>query len=116
MLFSVVIGEHERSFLAGFLEGESNLWVREQNGDQSFSCGITLNQRDDEQDILEWLLASTGLGRLRRVAARLTSKPQISWIVDRQDDCRELLALIEPCGFHGRRAAELRIWSDAVRA
>src|SRR5687768_14599385 len=108
MFFSIAIGEHERSFLAGFLEGEASLWIREQT--QSLSCGITLNQRDDEQDTLEWLLASTGLGRLRRVAAHRTSKPQISWTIDRQDDCRELLALVEPCGFHGRRAAELRIW------
>jgi hypothetical protein len=59
-------------------------------------------------------VASTGLGRLRRVAARLTSKPQISWVIDSQEDCRELLALIAPCGFHGRRAAELAIWSRAV--
>jgi hypothetical protein len=31
-----------------------------------------------------------------------------------QDDCRELLAMIEPCGFHGHRAAELEIWRQAV--
>jgi hypothetical protein len=48
--FAVSIGERERSFLAGFLEGEAT----------------------------------------------------------------ELLAMIEPCGFHGRRAAELRLWRNAV--
>ena len=72
------------------------------------------DQRDDEQDTLEWLLATTGLGRLRRVPARLTSKPQISWTIQGQDDCRELLALIGSCGFHGHRAAELEIWRQAV--
>ena len=114
MYFSVSISESDRSFLAGFIEGEATLRICEHNGGQSYGCQITLNQRDDEQDLLEWILATTGLGRLRRVAARLTSKPQIIWIVDSQDDCRELLALIEPCGFHGRRAAELRVWSRAV--
>ena len=62
------------------------------------------------------LLAMTALGRLRRVPARLTSKPQIAWTVDSQDDCRQLLAMLEACGFHVRRAAELRIWRRAVRA
>ncbi len=104
------------SFLAGFVEGEASLRLCEQNGGQSFGCQMVLNQRDDEQDTLERLLASTGLGRLRRVAARLTSKPQISWIVDSQDDCRALLVMLEPCGFHGRRAVELDIWRRAVHA
>jgi hypothetical protein len=93
MRFAVSIGELQRSFLAGFLEGEASLRIHEQNGGQSLACQMVLNQRDDEQDMLEWLLATTGLGRLRRVAPRLTSRPQISWLVDGQDDCRELLAL-----------------------
>jgi hypothetical protein len=114
MYFAVSISQRDRSFVAGLLEGEATLRICEQNGGQSFSCQMTLNQRDDEQDTLEWLLATTGLGRLRRVPPRLTSRPQISWTVDAQDDCRDLLALIEPCGFHGRRAAELRLWRRAV--
>jgi len=109
------IGERERGFVAGFLEGEASLSVRELNGGQSFSCEMALKQRDDSQDTMEWLLALTGLGRLYRVPARSTSKPQIAWIVNTQQHCLELLALIE-FGFHGRRAAELRLWSQAVRA
>ena len=64
---------------------------------------------------MEWLLALTGLGRIHRVPARATSKPQLCWAIDAQEDCLELLGAIESCGFHGRRAAELRLWSDAVR-
>jgi hypothetical protein len=116
MHFAVSIGELQRSFLAGFVEGEACLHIVEQNGGQSLACQMILNQRDDEQDMLEWLLASTGLGRLRRVPARLTSKPQTSWVVDSQDECRELLAIIASCGFHGRRAAELDLWRRAVAA
>jgi hypothetical protein len=115
MYFAVSISELDRSFVAGFLEGEATVRIHEQNGGQSLACSMVLNQRDDEQDTLEWVLATTGLGRLRRVAPRLTSKPQISWVVDGQDDCRELLTMIEPCGFHGRRAAELRLWRQAVQ-
>jgi hypothetical protein len=115
MYFAVSISEYERSFLAGFLEGEATLSVHELNGGQSLSCALYLKQRDDEQDTLEWLLSLTGIGRLRRVPARATSKPQISWLVDSQGDCRELVGMIQACGFHGRRAAELRLWREAVR-
>jgi len=116
MYFAVSIGELERCFLAGFIEGEASLSVRVLNGGQSFSCEMALKQRDDEQDTLEWLLALTGVGRLYRIPARATSKPQIGWLVNTQADCEELLALIEPCGFHGRRAAELALWRRAVTA
>jgi hypothetical protein len=113
--FAVSIGELERSFIAGFLEGEASLSIRELNGGRSLSCAMALTQRDDEQDTLEWLVALTGIGTLRRLPARAGSKPQIVWSVRTQADCRELLAMIEPCGFHGRRAAELCLWREAVR-
>jgi hypothetical protein len=109
------IDERRRAFLAGFLEGEASLSIRELNGGQSFSCDLALSQRDDARDTMEWLLATTGIGRLRRVPARSTSKPQIAWLVNTQTHCHELLGLIKS-GFHGRRAAELRLWSQAVHA
>ena len=115
MYFAVSISEYERSLLAGFLEGEATLSISEMNGGQSLSCAMYLRQRDDEQDTMEWLLALTGLGRIHRVPARATSKPQLCWAIDTQEDCQELLGMIESCGFHGRRAAELRLWSEAVR-
>jgi hypothetical protein len=107
--------DQERSFLAGFLEGEASFVVQELNGGQSFSCLMVLKQRDDSQDAMERLLVATGLGRLYRVPARSTSKPQIAWVITTQDHCRRLLTLIET-GFHGRRSAELMLWSQAVRA
>jgi hypothetical protein len=103
------ISELDRAFLAGFLEGEAHLAVREQNGGASFGCGAYIRLRDDDQDLLEWLVALTGLGRLRRVPAQRTYRPQIGWTIDSQADCTALLRLIERCGFHGRRAAELRL-------
>ena len=115
MDFAVSLSISDRAF-SGFIEGEASLRIHEQNGGQSLGCHLILNQRDDEQDLLEWLLAMTGVGRLRRVAAQRTSRPQISWVVDVQEHCNELLAMIESCGFHGRRAAELALWRRAVRS
>jgi len=50
------------------------------------------------------------------VPAQRTSRPQISWKIDSQADCAELIRLIADCGFHGRRAAEFGIWRTAVNA
>jgi hypothetical protein len=108
------VSELDRGFLAGFLEGEACVTIAELNGGQSYSCRMGLRARDDDQDLLEWLVALTGLGRLARVPAQRTSRPQISWMIDSQRDCTELQRLLASCGFHGRRAAELEIWSEAV--
>jgi hypothetical protein len=48
------VDERGRGFLAGFLEGEASLSIRELNGGQSFSCDLALNQRDDAQDTMEF--------------------------------------------------------------
>lgn len=108
------ISELDRGFLAGFLEGEACFWISELNGGRSYSCGVTVCARDDDQDLLEWLVALTGIGRLRRIRAQHTSRPQIGWTVDSQHDCTELARLVADSGFHGRRVAELGIWTSAV--
>jgi hypothetical protein len=114
--FSFAISELDQGFLAGFFEGEASFVVQEQNAGQSYSCGAIVRVRDDDQDVLEWLVALTGVGRMYRVPARATSKPQVAWHIDTQHDCVEIGRLLAHCGFHGRRAAELEIWMDAVRA
>jgi hypothetical protein len=113
-LFAMCISELDQGFIAGFLEGEATFVIGEQNAGTSYSCGVRVGVRDDDQDLVEWLVALTGLGRLRRVPARATSRPQIAWQIETQEDCVELVSLLSRSGFHGRRAAELRIWADAV--
>jgi hypothetical protein len=113
--FAMCISEVDQGFIAGFLEGEASFVISEQNAGQSYSCGVRVGVRDDDQDLIEWLVALTGLGRLRRVPARATSRPQIAWHIETQEDCVELVTLLSRSGFHGRRAAELSVWSDAVQ-
>jgi hypothetical protein len=112
--FAMCISELDQGFIAGFLEGEATFWIGEQNAGQSYSCGLRAGVRADDQDLMEWLLALTGIGSLRPIGACATSKPQITWDINRQDECVELAYLLSRVGFHGRRAAELRIWAEAV--
>jgi hypothetical protein len=113
-VFAMSVSELDQGFIAGFLEGEAWLGVVERNAGASYSCVVSVRVRDDDQDLIEWLVALTGLGRLSRVPAVATSHPQIQWLIDTQADCVELAQLISRSGFHGRRAAELAIWSAAV--
>jgi hypothetical protein len=113
--FAMSISELDQGFLAGFLEGEASFLISEQNAGQSYSCGVSVCVRDDDQNLLEWLVGTVGLGRLYRVPAHASSRPQIAWQIDSQADCLELRELLSRCGFHGRRAAELEIWSAALQ-
>ena len=110
------ISESEGSLLAGFLEGEIHLGIAELNGGQSLSCLAAANVRDDDFEILEWLLALTGVGCLHRVPAARTSKPQVRWRVVSQSDCSALAAILRRFPFHGRKRAELDVWSAAVKS
>ena len=112
----MAVSELDQGFLAGFFEGEASFAVREQNGGQSHSCAVHVVVRDDDQDQLEWLVALSDIGRLHPRPAQRTSRPQIGWTITAQDECVILRRLLSHCGFHGRRAAELEIWSEAVDA
>ena len=108
MYFAVSISELERAFLAGFLEGEATPRIPEHERRTVARVPMypePARRRAGHDGVAA---RATGLGRIHRVPARATSQPQLCWAIDAQDDCRELLAMIESCGFHGRRAAELR--------
>ena len=100
--------------LAGFLEGEVHLGIRELNGGQSFSCLAQLNVRDDDFEILEWIVALLGIGSLVRQPARRTSKPQVQWRVVTRDDCRELVTVLTRFPLRGRKRREFDVWARAV--
>lgn len=64
--FAWSVSEVEGNMAAGFLEGEIHLGITELNGGQSLSCFAQTNVRDDDVDILEWLVALTGIGSTPR--------------------------------------------------
>ena len=93
-VFSNLIPEVEGRFLAGYVEGECHLGIGENNGGQSAKCWLEVRVRDDDRDLLEWLMAVTGQGRLPRAAARANSAPQIGWHVGKQAGCAEIVRLL----------------------
>jgi hypothetical protein len=103
-------------FIAGFLEGEAHFGITEGNGGQSFAPFVTMRLRDDDADLVAWLRRTTGLGLIRPIAARATSKPQVEWRVQTQADCIALAAILGEFPVRGRRRGEVEIWRRAVEA
>lgn len=60
--------------LAGFIEAEGSFSIVPNNGGRSWLCGMSLNQRADDADVLCDIVRVTGLGRLYPVPARRTSR------------------------------------------
>ncbi len=80
--------------LAGFIEAEGSFSISVNNGGRSWLCGMSLNQRADDADLLCDIVLVTGLGRLYAVPARRTSRPQVVWSIASKVECRELARLL----------------------
>jgi hypothetical protein len=100
--------------LAGFIEAEGSFSIVPNNGGRSWLCGMSLNQRADDADVLCDIVRVTGLGRLYPVPARRTSRPQVVWSVASKLECRELVRLLQRYPLRGRKRREFAVWSAAV--
>jgi hypothetical protein len=100
--------------LAGFIEAEGSFSIAANNGGRSWLCGMSLNQRADDADLLCDIVRVTGLGRLYAVPARRTSRPQVVWSVASKLECRELARLLQRYPLRGRKRREFALWSAAV--
>ena len=100
--------------LAGFIEAEGSFSIAANNGGRSWLCGMSLNQRADDADLLCDIVRVTGLGRLYAVPARRTSHPQVVWSVASKLECRELARLMRRYPLRGRKRREFAVWSAAV--
>jgi hypothetical protein len=68
----------------------------------------------DDADMLLDIARVTGLGRLFRVPARRTSRPQVCWAVQSKLECRRLVEFLERYPLRGRKQREFRVWAAAV--
>jgi hypothetical protein len=108
------VGELDGHALAGFIEAEGSFVIAPNNGGRSWVCAMTLNQRDDDADMLLDIVRVTGLGRLHAVPARRASRPQIVWSVCSKLECRELAQLLRRYPLRGRKRREFAVWAAAV--
>src|SRR3954452_4254461 len=86
---------HDGHFLAGLIDAEGCFQLRAVNGGANWSCDLSLALRDDDAKLLVELHELTGLGTLKNVPARATSRPQVSWSIQRRPECQKLAGLLE---------------------
>jgi LAGLIDADG endonuclease len=108
------VDDRDGHALAGFIEAEASFGIRPNNGGRSWVCHMTLTQRDDDADMLVDIARVTGLGRLSRVPARQTSRPQVCWAVQSKLECRRLVDLLKHYPLRGRKGREFAVWASAV--
>lgn len=102
-------------FLAGLIDAEGCFQIRPNNGGTAWQCWFSLALRDDDAEVLVELHELTRLGHLQRTPARGTSKPQITWMIQRQADCLRLVELLDRFPLRARKRAVAEIWVRAVR-
>ena len=104
----------KKALFAGLMAGEASFSIRPNNGGSSWSCCCGVNLREDDTPLLDELRRTAGCGSLYRVPARGNSRPQTAWVVNRQRDCRRLLAYLDDAPLLGKKAGDLALWRTAV--
>src|SRR4051794_10019973 len=97
------LGRADAEWLAGFLDAEGCFQIHPNNGGRSWSCSLTLALRDDDARLLVELSNETGLGTLRALAARGSSKPQIDWRIQDKFGCARLARILTQYPLRGRK-------------
>jgi hypothetical protein len=106
----------DTAFLSGFLEGEACFAIARQARGFGYRCVVTVNVRDDDDNLVRSLHGATRIGRLTSVGARRTSKPQTAWRIQAKADCLRLTELIDRAPLRGRKSVDYAIWRAAVNA
>lgn len=109
------ISSPDGHFLAGLVDAEGCFQITPNNGGTAWRCWFTLALRDDDAEVLVELHELTGLGHLQRTPARGTSRPQITWMIQRRSDCLRLAEILERFPLRNRKRAEAEIWARAIR-
>lgn len=99
--------------VAGLIDAEAHFAIAEQNGGGSLYCRMVLALRDDDADLLNGLVRTTGLGTVVRKDQR--GNPQAAWIVSRKDETSELVRFLTEVPLRSRKRLDFSVWSAAVR-
>lgn len=104
----------DAGFFAGVVAGEGCFSTGERNAGQSRQCTFSLNMRADDTPLVQGLRDYVGCGRIYARAAQGRAKPQVSWQVNRADDCARLAEVLEREPLLNKKAGDFAIWSEAV--
>ncbi len=108
------LSHDQAEWLSGLIDAEGHLAMVPNNGGSTWSCSMSLALREDDLGVVLSTRELTGLGHISKQPARNGSRPQIDWRITSKSDCRLLAECFSHHPLRGRKAAEARIWSEAV--
>ena len=104
-------------WVAGLIDGEGSFWVRQPNKSSSFACGMTLQLRADDREVLEEIRTFTGVGTIEDhnppSARNRGVAPSVKWVVRRKADVQALARLLDG-RMHSKKKRDFELWAEAV--
>jgi len=101
-------------WFSGFVDGEGCFRIhRVRNGDY-YETHFIINLRKDDKAILEKIKNTLGFGRTQERKEWKTSKPQISFIVNKREDCLKLAELFFRFPLQAKKQREFFKWYEAL--
>ena len=101
-------------WLAGFIDGEGCFTIVKNRG--SWQCNFAISVRSDDGAILiqarDWLQA----GHIFQAPRNQGRNPMVEWRIGSLDDCLALIQLLDECPLRAKKAADYRIWREAIFA
>jgi LAGLIDADG DNA endonuclease family protein len=108
--------EREGGFAAGLIAGDGHFAIQPNNGGTTWQCHLAVCLRADDTPLLAELCRWSGAGMLQAVPVRRTSRPQTTWIVQRQADCLRMVSILDRYPLLGKKLGQYEIWREAVVA
>jgi hypothetical protein len=108
-------------WLAGFLDGEAHFYVTQRGQSGSWQCGLVVNLRADDRELLLLIKDQTGVGKIyykpvteSGFRARPGARPQAQWAVDVKRDVLTLADILDDFPLRSKKARDFAIWREAV--
>jgi uncharacterized protein YecT (DUF1311 family) len=108
--------ERDGGFAAGLIAGDGHFAIQPNNGGTTRQCLLAVCLRADDTPLLAELCRWSGAGMLQAVPAQRTSRPQTTWIVQRQADCLRMVSILDRYPLLGKKLGQYEIWREAIVA
>lgn len=106
-----------RSWFAGFVDGEGCFEIHKQTRKGNYSCRLTIKLRADDREVLEHIVAVTGIGRVAHHRANpdgRKSADQVYWQALTKPECLTLIEIFDRFPLRSKKARDFDIWRKAV--
>jgi hypothetical protein len=103
-----------RSWMSGFIDGEGCLYIV-RNNSGAYVCGMTVELRSDDADILRRMQNELGIGRVYVRQSPSRSFEAAYWMVTKKADALTLCEFFDTFPLQAKKRRDMVLWQRAVR-